>query len=106
MTAGSQVMCERCQDATSYCEACGGSSSREAMLGTAGARGRYWAAKVARVAPARCGEPWPPFQDKARVIALRLVADLGGDAVTRERRALFCWEQAKDEWENRLGPSR
>ncbi len=92
--------CDVCQDAAGYCESCGGSSSREALMGVAGSRGRYWAADVARKAPQRRGEPWPPFEGKARVIALRWVADLGGGEAVREARARFCWECAKDEWEN------
>lgn len=66
-------------------------------MGTAGARGAHWAADVIRrVGRAR---PWPPFEGKARAIALRKVADLGGDAVTREARARHCWERAKEEYE-------
>jgi len=72
-------------------------------MGTAGARGRHWAADVARAAPGRRGEPWPAYEGKARAIAHRKVADLGGDEVTRESRAFHCWETAKDEWDNRLG---
>jgi hypothetical protein len=70
------------------------------MMGVAGSRGRYWAAEVARAAPARRGEPWPAFEGKASLIAMRRVADLGGDDATRERRARFCWDRARDEWEN------
>ena len=72
-------------------------------MGHAGARGRYWAAKVAREAPERRGQPWPPFEGKARLIALRWVADFGGDAATQERLARQCWETAKDEWERVIG---
>jgi hypothetical protein len=66
-------------------------------MGTAGARGAHWGAGVAR----RIGSsrPWPPFEGKARAIALRKVADLGGDDVTREARARHCWGRAKEEYE-------
>ena len=66
-------------------------------MGTASARGGHWAASVARqVGTAR---DWPPFTGKARTIALRWVADLGGDQATRERRAEACWAGAALEWE-------
>lgn len=90
--------CARCHDQPVTCDACGGSSSREALLSTAGCRGRYWAADV--IAAVGHERPWPPFAGKARAIALRKIADLGGDDVTREARALYCWERAKDEYES------
>jgi hypothetical protein len=67
-------------------------------MGTAGARGAHWAAEVIRrVGRAR---PWPPFEGKARAIALRKVADLGGDVDVLEARALHCWERAKETYED------
>lgn len=52
---------------------------------------------IRRVGRAR---PWPPFEGKARAIALRKVADLGGDVATREERARHCWERAREEYES------
>jgi hypothetical protein len=49
-------------------------------MSTAGCRGQYWAADVARtVGTAR---DWPPFEGKVKANALRKVHDLGGDART------------------------
>jgi hypothetical protein len=39
-------VCSVCNDAAGYCEACGGSSSREALLGVAATRGRYWGCRL------------------------------------------------------------
>lgn len=93
------MACATCHDATGPCDACGGSASREALMGVAGTRGRYWACDVIRALGRP--KPWPPFEGRAREIALRRVADLGGDDATRELRARHCWEQARAEYEGR-----
>jgi hypothetical protein len=72
-------------------------------MSTAGCRGHFWAAEVARkVGTTR---DWPPLEGKAKAIALRKVHDLGGDAATKERRALYCWRWAEYEWGRLRDPS-
>jgi hypothetical protein len=68
-------------------------------MGTAGARGGFWAMDVKRKLGARRPASWPPFEARTREIALRKVADLGGDEATREVRARHCWERARQEYE-------
>jgi hypothetical protein len=92
------MACRTCND-VGPCQSCGGSSSREALLGTAGARGGFWAMDVKRKLGARRPASWPPFEGRTREIALRKVADLGGDEATREVRARHCWERARQEYE-------
>src|SRR5277367_5516867 len=65
-------------------------------MSTAGCRGQYWAAKVARAVGVT--RDWSPFEGKARLIALRWIDDLGGDAATKERRAFYCWRCAEFDW--------
>lgn len=95
--------CAICGDAAIECRACGGSASGGTLMSTAGCRGHFWAAEVARkVGTAR---DWPPFDGKARLIALRKVDDRGGDAATKERRAFHCWRWAEFEWGRLRDPS-
>jgi hypothetical protein len=68
-------------------------------MGTAGARGAHWAADVIRALGDARPSSWPPFEGKARAIALRKVADLGGDQATREARARHCWERARETYD-------
>jgi hypothetical protein len=72
-------------------------------MSTAGCRGQYWAASVARQVGTE--RDWPPFEGKARTIALGKVHDLGGDETTQERRALWCWRWAEFEWSRLRNPS-
>jgi hypothetical protein len=51
--------CTTCRDDAITCAACGGSSARQALLGAAGSRGVFWAAKVARLVGLQ--HDWPPF---------------------------------------------
>jgi hypothetical protein len=95
--------CPTCHDAESWCAACGGTSSSAAMTSTAGCRGAYWAEGVVarmRIAPGDW-PPWPAFDESPRVraIALRKVADLGGDERTRIRLARYCCESAGERYE-------
>ncbi len=80
------------------------------LAGVAAARGLLWAERVATAfgwelrsgRPVRRGrqlEPWPPFGDKAAVIARRLVHGLTGDAVIAERLAGECHTSAARWWD-------
>lgn len=85
--------CATCNDAEISCEACGGQASAGALMSTAGCRGEYWATSVARQVSTE--RDWPPFEGKARTIALGKVHDLGGDEATQERRPLWFWRWAE-----------
>ena len=71
------------------------------MLGVAVSRGCFWAARVAR--QVGTAKDWPPFEGKARTIALRHIRDHGGDEATRELRARSCWKAAAEQWEQIRG---
>ena len=73
------------------------------MMSTAGCRGAFWAeytTQQLRIAPSEW-PPWPPFDTSPRVraIALRKVADLGGDERTRMIRARYCCQSAAKRYE-------
>lgn len=98
------AVCPSCNDAASWCAACGGTSSSGAMMSTAGCRGAFWAEDVAHqqlASSPACWPPWPAFDASPRVraIALRKVADLGGDERTRTMRARYCCESAARRYE-------
>lgn len=98
--------CPVCQD-NGPCNDCGGSSSREALMGTAGARGAHWAEGVIRkLGDRQRAASWPPYEDRARLIALAKVADLGGGPGIREARARHCWERARETYEDGQGQAR
>jgi len=111
--------CPSCGGAAGWCAACGGTASAVALMGTAGCRGDYWAEDVVATfhVPPAAWPAWPAFDDspRARAIALRRVADLGGDARTRALRARYCCERAARRYAElradvaagrRAGPSR
>jgi hypothetical protein len=107
MIAAMVDACPACNDAASWCDACGGTSSSGAMISTAGCRGAFWAEDVAGAltVPAPSWPPWPSWETSPRVraIALRKIADLGGDARTRELRARYCCESAARRYEELRG---
>jgi hypothetical protein len=90
--------CPTCRD-VGPCIDCGGSSSREALLGVAGARGAYWAEHVIRELGDQRPPCWPPYAGKTREIALRKVANLGGAPGIQEVRARHCWERARETYD-------
>jgi len=97
-----QVMRDGCPDCrgsdeATWCAGCGGSSSFEAMHGTALARGVYWAHSVAARVATRAS--WPPFEGRVREIALAKVDDLAGNDWARELLAGECHRRAAEEWE-------
>jgi hypothetical protein len=61
------------------CDACGGRSSP--LIGTASARGSYWAEDVAQAVGVT--RDWRAFEGKAQTIALRWVSDLTRDEQAR-----------------------
>ena len=94
------VDCAICND-VGPCANCGGKSGREALLSTARCRGSSWAEDVARAMrePAASWKPWPAFEARARLIALRKVRDLGGDKHLQEKRARECCDAAMVRWQ-------
>lgn len=98
--------CPDCRgsDEATWCAGCGGSSSFEAMHGTALARGVYWAHGVAARVATRA--PWPPFEGRVREIALAKVHDLAGNDWARELFARECHRRAAEEWEELIAAGR
>jgi hypothetical protein len=86
-----------CDGKSPRCDAC----VDQAMFwnaGTAAVRGRRWANETA--AKVGTAKPWPPFEGKARDIALRWVRDIDGDPRVSEAFARRCHAAAAERWED------
>jgi hypothetical protein len=83
-----------CDGSAEWCDTCGGRSG--VLIGTACARGAYWAEDVARAVGVT--RDWTAFEGKAQAIALRWVSDLTRSEQARQGLARYCYAGAAKRW--------